>query len=341
MSLTSSLLAQTAQQLLLTKKQEDDKHWALHATLNNSVGIGTFVAGYSNNPSFTTMLTLNPSYDLPQFWNLPNLSLSANLTANIWWVNSFNTRASDFENRLGLWDLNLEASMPEVWKHERSGFRLGAALDVLAPTSLQSQRISRIIAFGGSVPIRWSKWGFSAGWTPSVLGWIFSSPVISGPCYELPGNIIRPDNLAADAGQFMQGLVITKNQGDVVGEGRCLVSGRQSTVSLNNMFSLGWSKDAHSVSALLGWFINFLRPLEEKPELKAQFATGQNFTEATLGRLAYSYRVPIETELSLSGGVISIQASYDREGNLSFPFFDFRTPSNNQTQFFLQATVGI
>jgi len=43
----------------------------------------------------------------------------------------------------------------------------------------------------------------------------------------------------------------------------------------------------------------------------------------------------------ISAGVLSWQAAYDQSGRLAFPFFDFVTPGNNQTQVFLQATVGI
>ncbi len=339
--LSRLFLALSVSGILYAQDEELEKRWGLSSSLGNSVGIGTFVAGYSNEPSWSTSIAINPTYRLPKFWGMPEITLSASEIIGFWWLSSYNTTASDFDNRISLSDLNLEAFMPTILRHEQTGLSFGAGVTLNAPVSYLSQKINRVMGLGFNIPMRWSKWGFSAGWTPSLTGWIYSDSSISAPCEKLPGTVINPQNIEQDVGQVIQGLAIVKNYEDDLGNGTCRIAGRQTMLGLNNMWSLGWSNKTHSVGLGLGWFINFLRPLADKPQLHADNSSSQSFTEATLGRISYGYRVPIQTDLSLSAGVMSMQAAYTRSGDLAFPFFDFATPSNNQTQFFLQATVGI
>lgn len=309
------------------------KDWAVSTTLGNSVGIGTFVTGYSQTPSWSTSLILSPSYKIPEFWGLPRISLSASEMISTWWLDSYSTTANNAQNRVTFSDLSLGASMSKLLNFESTGFSLGANLGLQVPVSNFSRNINRILGFNIAAPVNWSKWGVSAGFTPSVSAWTYSDANISVPCYEMSSPMINPYDTGADIGQAIQGLSIIKNGDERLGDGRCLVVGRQNTWSVNNAFSLGWSNPHHAVNASLSWMINFLRPLANRP--------GVDFTEATMGRIAYSYTIPVETSWVLSAGVVSWQSSLDSAGRLTFPFFDFVTPGNNQTQIFVQATVGI
>lgn len=314
---------------------EETKNWALSTSLENSVGIGTLVAGYRQTPSWTTSLSFNPSYQFHGF------DLSANQTISVWWLNSYQTSASDVQDRVSLSDLSLHASRSKIFYFETSGFSFNAGLGLSVPVSSFSRNLNRILGFNLSLPVGWSKWGINAGFRPSVFVWTYSNSVISVPCYEMPSAMINPYNINSDIDQAIQGLSIVRNGDERLGDGQCLVSGRQNTWTLNNALSLGWSNPDHSVSASFGWSLNFLRPLEYRPDLKSENASPQNFNETTMGRIAYSYTIPIETSLVVSAGILSFQGSRDKSGNLTFPFFDFVTPGNNQTQIFLQATVEI
>ncbi len=317
------------------------KDWALSTSLGNSIGIGTFVTEYSQTPSWTTSLILSPSYKIPQFWGMPRITLSGWQMISVWWLNSYVTTPVNVENRIVFSDLILNATMPKILNFESPGLSMGAGPGLWAPVSSFSRNMNRILGLTFGMPIAWSKWGFSAGWTPSVLAWIFSDTNISVPCQEMPAATINPYGSNLDIDQVIQGLSIVRNGDERLGDGRCLVSGRQNTWTLNNALSLGWSNPSHAVNLGLTWYINFLRPLADRPDLKSDHAIAQNFNEVTMGRIAYSYTIPIETNLVVSAGILSWQASYDKAGNLTFPFFDFVTPGNNQTQIFVQATVGI
>ena len=317
------------------------KDWALSTSLGNSVGIGTFVTGYSQTPSWSTSLILTPSYKIPQFWGLPRISLSGFQMISVWWLDSYVTTPINAQNRVVFSDLILGATMPKILNFESTGFSLGAGIGSWVPVSTFSRNVNRIIGLTASLPISWTKWGFSAGFTPTVLGWTHSDTNISVPCQNMSAATINPYNADTNIDQAIQGLSIIKNGDENLGDGRCVVSGRQNIWTIYNTFTLGWSNPNHALNLGLTWYINFLRPLVARPDLRSESAIVQNFTETTMGRIAYSYTLPIETNLVLSAGILSWQSALDPAGRLTFPFFDFVTPGNNQTQIFVQATVGI
>lgn len=325
----------------LTIQAADPKDWALSTSLGNSVGIGTFVTGYAQTPSWSTSLSLNPSYKLPAFWGIPRITLSAYEFISVWWLDSYLTSATNAQNRVVFSDLNLNAAMAKILDSKTTGISLGASTGVWVPVSAFSRNINRVLGLTVSAPVAWNKFGFNIGYTPSVSGWIYSSPNISAPCLNMPPATINPYDNSLNIDQAIQGLSIAGSGSENQGDGQCIVSGRQNTWSLSNSLSAGWSNKNHGVSAGLTWYINFLRRLSERPDLRSSNAVSQNFNEATMGRIAYSYTVPIDTSLVFSAGIMSWQSSVDSEGKLTFPFFDFVTPGRNQTQVFVQATVGI
>src|SRR3989338_10838318 len=172
----------------------ETKNWAVSLGVGNSVGIGTFVTGYSQTPFWTTSLILNPSYKLPVFWGMPRITISANQIVDFLWLDSYRTTANNRDNRVSFWDLDLNASMPKILNFESTGFSLGSSLGISLPASSFSRNVNRIFGISTSIPISWSKWGFSAGYKPSALVWIHSQNNIQVPCMNMSPAMINPYN---------------------------------------------------------------------------------------------------------------------------------------------------
>lgn len=317
----------------------------IDATLSNSVGIGTFLTGYGNVPSFATSLTLMPHYDLPKFRSLPRMILSAAASINWWWLDSYYTSAFNQRNRFLYSDLSLNLTMPNALEIPSANLSFAPNISVNVPISQLSRSFNRILGLGVGANLNWSASHFSVAWMPSLSGWLYSSPNLTMACGESGGAkpmppIINPQNSDYDLSQYMQTLVLSRS-GEQNADGTCNIVGRQSLGTLSNLLAFGWSPGAHNISVALGWYLSFLRPLEDRPDLTGIAASGQGFSEATMGRIAYSYTIPVDFNLVISGGVLSYQAIFDKQARISFPFFDFVTPGRNQTQFFIQLAAGI
>ena len=57
--------------------------------------------------------------------------------------------------------------------------------------------------------------------------------------------------------------------------------------------------------------------------------------------MSYTYTVPVDFNMFLTGGIFSQQPVYNDQGQLRFPLWDFVTPANNLSGFFFDVTVGI
>ena len=315
------------------------------ATLSNSLGVGTFVSGYGQVPSLTSSLTIAPSFALPRFAGLSQMDLSASASLNWWWLNSMSTSSFNAHNRLSYSDISLSLSAPKIVNFDRLGISFSPNIGLTAPISKISMALNRVLGFQMGSNIAYQKSDFSVGWLPSFSTWVHSGAAMTAPCGEAGASsalppVINPQNINFELDQYLQELVITRSE-ERNSNRSCLVKGRQTIGMLSNTVNAAWAPGRHNLSFSFGWYINYLRALSNKPDLRADHASTQNFTEATLGRIAYSYRIPVDFDLVVGGGVISYQASFSKQGNLNFPFFDFVTPGKNQTQFFLQLTAGI
>ena len=82
--------------------------------------------------------------------------------------------------------------------------------------------------------------------------------------------------------------------------------------------------------------------MSNKPGLSSPNASSQNFVEGSSGSLAYTYTVPVDFRLYLTGGVFTQNVSaYNNQGGIRFPIYDFATPANNLSSAFFDITVGI
>jgi hypothetical protein len=216
---------------------------------------------------------------------------------------------------------------------------------------MSSRQLGRIFGARAGVNFSWSKWGFRVGYSPGVSGNANSRPHFEMPCGDAVANdqIIDLGNtepfrdLGMNNGDVREAPLVIYREEEVLENGRCIIPGRQSLGSVSNSLSLGYSfLDSHSVSVSLSHRLGFMAPLADRPELQSEFASNQNFSESTSGNIGYSYSVPIDTPLSISTGISSGQPAWTMDGkNLRFPWFDFVSPNNNFTSFYLSLSVGI
>ncbi len=310
-------------------------------SVTNSVGIGTFVPGYRQTPLFTTSLFFSPHYNLPQFWHAPQMVLSAGVSMDVAWLDSYQTSVSDYIRRPKFSDVSLSLAMPKGFVIDQIGLSFMPRIGAIFPASAMSRALNRLVGLSIGGTVQWKKSDFAIGWSPGFTGYIHSGPAKTLPCnYTNLPPVINPYDSDFALEDYMLGFVA--GRGDQRNsDGTCNVSGRQALGILKNALSVSYSPSRHSLSAGVEWHIAFLRPLADAPDLQGTYASGQNFTEAVLGKIAYSYQLPVAFDLALSGGVLSYQASYAKNGNINFPFFDFVTPGKNQTQFFVDVQMGI
>lgn len=340
--MTAIILSFTSAPLL---SFENKTNFNVGTTLSNSVGIGTFVAGYSQIPQLTSSLSLSPEYQLPPIANLPPMSLYADATLGWWWLNSYYTSQAEVNNRFTFSDVSFGLSAPKIVDLKNINLSLSPYVEAIFPLSKSSQSLNRYVGVSLGFSLGYKLDDFSFSYSPAFSTWAYGNSAITVPCSEagLKNNlppVVNPQNIDFDLDQYLQELTMGPTQA-MNSDGICQVAGRQSVGVLSNSAKVAWSRDGHSISVKFGWYINFLRPLEKRPELRGEYASNQQFTEATLGKIAYSYKIPVDFDLSIGVGIVSYQAMFSKEGKLNFPFFDFVTPGKNQTEFYLNLTAGI
>lgn len=319
------------------------KQLSADVAVSNSVGIATFLPGYQNTPLWTTSVSLSPSMVFPVDAGIKELVLSGDFSLDVWWLNSHQTSAYDAKHRIQVPDIYVALRVPQLVQWKDLGLSLSLGLPLAVPVSAPSVASNRLFGIGLEGGASLKKGVFSVSLAPRALAYVHRGVAKTIPCgaiVEQPDTlfpIINP--LMPDSGmdQFALGGVSSED----LGEGECLIAGRQTLVSLRNTVGASATLSDHSISASISWYWNFLRPLEDSPELRGFYASGQNFTQAMLGRLTYRYKVPIEFPLAFTGGVITYQNVFDAKGGINLPFLDFATPASNQTQFFIDVSTEI
>lgn len=314
-------------------------------SIDNSVGIGTFVSGYAQTPQWATSFTLSPRAQLPLPALWPKIFVSADISANVWWLNSIQTSAFDANHRIQFPDLVLTLSSPTIFEIEKIGISFSALLPVIIPVSRSSRVLNRIFALGFGSGIKWKKSQFSVRFVPSALAWIHGGESKTIDCFDsdtrVPSlGVANPDNPDFAIDQYMLSLAVFRDEESSDGE-TCAIVGRQNLWTIKNTLDAAWSNPSHHVSVGLTYYWNFLRPLEDRPELAGMFSSSQSFTQAVLGKVAYTYTLPLDFEMAVSTGVLSYQSVFSKMGTPLFPFFDFATPAKNQTQVFVELVASI
>ena len=256
-------------------------------SIENSVGIGTFVSGSRRVPDWTTLFTLLPKAELPIPQSFPKMFMSAELAASVVWLGT---------QRIEFPDLIFEFGVPTIYEIPQAGISFSTTVPVIAPTSLASRAMNRVLGTGLDLGIKWTNSNFSLALTPALRGFIYGDE---------------------------------------------LKSFRQSVMTIKTKVAGSWNHEAHKISAGVTYYWNFLRPLEYRPELASQNSNSQSWTQSVMGKVAYSYGLPLPLETTLTAGIVSFQSVFSKTGSLLSPFFDFQTPNKNQTQIFLEMTASL
>jgi len=294
-------------------------------------------------PNLSTSLSLSPSASIPKLvdW-MPKMNLGGSMSFSInnWFPASGNSGVYDRQIRMS--DFGLRLGFGQIFKEPTTGIGVSAGVSSSVPLSITSRFQNKITSLGGNLGFSWSgpewSWGqLSANYGASVRGTLYSQEASTIPCEA-------GVNLAGAVANPLEGNDLPlqySREAEIAPNGECVLRGRQGLAGFNNNLGAGWSLGDHSVSTSLSWGLGFLRPLPNNPELSSPFATGQNFNENWSGNLSYSYKIPVDFDMSVSAGIGSSQGVFDAQGNLRFPFFDFFYPANGYSSAFVDLSVGI
>jgi hypothetical protein len=257
--------------------------------------------------------------------------------------------------RLSDWGTTL--SMPRVLRERVTNISVTPVAMTSLPLSLRSRMEGRLATVGGRVEIQWDTTALPLSDVWGDVG-VSLAPSVSAPFYALSPAAVRCGSPSGSAGIVQlnptgdpsqrledQAIVVPRAEYDAV-SGECIRPGRQTLGSYALPLRVEWFLAGHSVAATLTFGGAFLRPISS-PELTQDFSSGQAFTQATRGSLAYRYRLPftalgfdIPGAASIAVGTTSIQPAWTADGKyLRFPFWDFISPQNNFSAAFL--TLGI
>ena len=318
----------------------------LQLTLDNSVGNGILAPGFQVQPLFSTAVNVRPSFSVPKHDALPKMILTGSFdfyVAN--WL-SASTNSTTFDRQVQLGDAVGALILPGLYTEQLTGIALSLVLSARAPLSLFSRQNNLITNIGASIQFAWNSpdtpiGGFFVQYIPSVRGNFFSQVGASTPC-STPGFVPPRTNNPGDGISELPVYVGRVEQ--LLENGECILPGRQVLATIGNSVNTGWSTSdgAHNVSLGLSWSHSFARALSNKPGLSSPNASSQNFVEGSSGSLAYTYTVPVDFRLYLTGGVFTQNVSaYNNQGGIRFPIYDFATPANNLSSAFFDVTVGI
>lgn len=147
-------------------EEEDAKPWRVSATLNQSLGIGTFVD--SRYGYYGYAMTLGGSYDLSELFRL-----SARVDFDQELTQSLGSRDAGYVNEFYFRETRLSASTRNLWKDEEyTGIGFNAVASLRLPTDLAGQMADRIfgLVIGGTFKRTFENLGpgsLDVSWSPS------------------------------------------------------------------------------------------------------------------------------------------------------------------------------
>jgi len=343
------------------------------ATLNNQIGSGSFAPGYANNGSLQTSLSVRPYYRVQKFFDWqPNMMVNASLTTSIEWLSSFTgSGMGPVDRQIRLSDFSVGLILPGLIRESFTGISITPVLRATLPLSIASRYQNRAVGFGGGAQVGWNTglpWNLGAvglQYTPSASAWTFTQNSATLPCGEdVPVGLPFLGTTNPADGMTDYAPAVARPEEYIDDAGNCRIRGRQGIGGVSNTGVAFWSHGdpmggSHTVAVVAGLQHMFLRPLEDKPELRSQWATPQsyvNFQEFSFGDISYTYNLPIDTNVSITAGLTSFQPAFDSLGVPRFPFFDLNMfanhsgdgswvptfqGSNNLSAGYLTLTVGI
>jgi len=289
-------------------------------TLDNSVGIGTFVANqYARNPQWAVAVNFRPSLTL---WEKLNLSLSVAAAKNM--LTSY-AYGDSYIRQLTVGDVGLGVAYPELYREPMTGIGFSASCGFAIPVSMSSRSAGLITAVRPSLGVNWSWQDLSLSYGIGFRKNFNMYTNVTHNTQDLPLSLQYRPGGAEDLGNGL------------IAEGGM----RNSSHGLSNSFEASYTF-FKTVTAAIGFYVNnnwmYTQPLSEQYSSPYAKAAGQS--DSTAGSISLSYQ-PWE-HLGFTAGVSSQQPAFTSDNkHLRFPFFDFVSTSNNMSSFFLSMTGSV
>ncbi|MBN2694491.1 hypothetical protein JXR93_07500 [bacterium] len=303
------------EQILSETPVKQEKSWGVSLVLDSVLGQGTFVSDeYAKNSLFAQSLSFAPSYK----WE--NISFSASLGLSMEYTKSDTATEN---NQIFLSDLILGVSSPllDLKDYDAS---LAGSVKVSLPTSLASQRQS--LYFSASAGVSASK-----NFGPVSLSYTLSGKK-NFHQYQTP---VLYDEDLKDFDTYYRKDGNELLDAHVVSTGENLVS-----FGFTNGLNVGYSiTDKLTASIGFSYSVAFVYQVYEEDEYTSQYAkSGRSYRDLIVGTVDLSYQ--INTMFALSTGILTEQypKTADTEG-YRFPWYNFSTPADNYSMFYLDISI--
>lgn len=308
---------------------DPSKPWIVNATLEQTLGQSIFVKDPTRGrTAYGYALIVGGSYDLTKLFE-GTLRATARISAD----QQLTTTANDAgvgPRQFFLRDTIVGLSGLGLYTEKLTGTRLNGRFSLTLPTSLQSRAAERYlgVSVGGSAIKVFSEVGPGSAiivWSETFQKNVASAQPVSdfafcdsvsasdsGACYSALSN---------PSYSFFHGLT-----------GIYSLGGFNVSVGLTLIQSVGYDLDQSTAQ-------DPQTPAGNPSSSPFADPNASRLTNTTWGTVAVSYAV--NENFSIAGGWSTIQSPYVQQGSsstsLRFPWWDFQTPSNNGTTFFLDA----
>jgi hypothetical protein len=303
------------EQILSETPEKQEKPWGVSLVLNSVLGQGTFVSNeYAKNSLFAQNLSIAPSYKWEQISFNASLGISTEYTKS---------DTATENNQVFLSDLILGISSPLMDLKEYDASLSGSA-KVSLPTSLMSQRQS--LYFSASAGISASK-----NFGPVSLSYTLSGRK-NFHQYQTP--VLYEEDLR-DFDTYYRADGNERLDSHVVSTGENLVS-----FGFTNGLNVGYAiTDKLSASIGFSYSVAFVYQSYEKDEYTSENAkSGRSYKDLIIGTIDLTYQ--INSMFALSTGILTEQypKTADTEG-YRFPWYNFSTPADNYSMFYLDFSI--
>jgi hypothetical protein len=327
----------------------ETKPWSVSASYNNAVGSAVFVANdaiRSSAAMWANTLSLRGGYRVHEL-----LSLSAD-TSFAW---EWTTPDSDTGRAWSFADIKVGAASPKLYTEEITGITLSARAALTLPTSIESFTSSNLtnasLGLGlsrtfGPVSFNYG-FGFTKNFHLRQANVRVEEPTTTGNVNVSDPYLARHNFTVAQ-----QAKLCFRRDGDAF----CEVAGMNSNFSLSNSLSASWTI-VEGLSLSLSYALvnrwSYSPPVDEfsstvTDSSGARVVDGSGRSgDATSGGLDLSYAIPEIPGLdgvsfAVSFGFATMGPALTADGkSLRFPFYDFVSPANNLTSWYLDLSASL
>ncbi|MEK6608413.1 MAG: hypothetical protein AABZ30_12190 [Myxococcota bacterium] len=306
----------------ITAEAPEEDRLSTGFELSNSLGLGTFVENdYSDAPFFGQALDINPTY-----------KLTDDISADVDWILAweYTTPDNPTGRRYTPSDVVFRVAHSSLLKDARfTGLTVTSSVLAIAPTSYESRFRGTVTNLTGRIGVNRPFLGDRL--TPSYR---FSATKYL-PTQQSPGFLTDPEEqeeIADDQGHLLVACSVARDA--------CAgTAGINPSYSFTNRARVDY-KVTSKFSAKLILDVTNIFKFETPEAFSDPNLPSRGRVDMTAGvfELVYS----LHERLDLKAGVTSEQPALDsRNDGLRFPFFDFESPSNNFTQFYLSVATKL